>query len=497
MHSSITGCQTYSGFGAAMRPTPGGDIRNPVDVSGFDGITFWAKAGTGTQGALYLELLSQECLPASVGGTAVSPVIDQYNCHGKLFTSIPTTWTQFFVPFGTAGPRWFPFPSAAMGCAAGSFCEAPQLVTSHFLGFQFALEDPFNNGGVLNSYDVWIDDVALYSFSDAPANAGLGTWPQTDATNTFPQDRTFTGCTKPTGATGKLLQDAYLAWKARFVVADGANLRVISPEIDTGNPTVSEGIGYGMLMAVYMADKPLFDGLLGYWKAHPSAQSMLMTWKIGGTGGSGSASDADQDVAFALQMARRQWGSAYDTDAATILSQFLANDVDANNYLKAGNTLGGKNLINPSYFAPAFYKFFATVDAANATRWNALAANCYTQLGNISGTNGLVPAWCNSNCTIRGSGGLNFVDELLYQYDSHRMPWRIGLDQCWNGDANAVAYLDRVVGFFASASDTEGLSSLLDVYTGDGTAPASPTVYGYNSMSLVGPASAAALKPSV
>ena len=32
--------------------------------------------------------------------------------------------------------------------------------------------------------------------------------------------------------------------------------------------TVSEGMGYGMLAAVYMDDRPTFDGLLAYVNAH-------------------------------------------------------------------------------------------------------------------------------------------------------------------------------------------------------------------------------------
>jgi endo-1,4-beta-D-glucanase Y len=503
MHSSISGCQTYSGFGAALHPVLGGNVRNPVDVSTYDGISFWIKAGSGTQGPLYLEFNSKECVPVAAGGVAVSPVIDANNCHGKLLTSIPTTWTQMFVPFGTTGARWLPtFGSGTNVCASGNFCEAPALNPANMLSFQFALEDPFDQKPALaSSYDVWVDDVAFYKFSDTPKDAGLKTWSQTGAANTFPQDKTFTGCTKPTGATGKLIQDAYVNWKAKFVVADGSNFKVISPEIDTGSPTVSEGMGYGMLMAVYMGDKALFDGLLGYWKAHGSGQNMLMTWKIGGTGGTGSATDADEDTAFALQMAVKQWGSSYSSDASAILGQFLANDVDSAGYLKPGNLFGGQTLTNPSYFAPAFYRYFASVDTANASKWNALVANCYTELGNISGSKGLVPAWCtgsaSSPCSTPGSGGKNYADELTYQYDSHRTPWRIGLDVCWNGASAASAgksYLDKVVGFFADASNTAGISSLADIYSTTGT----PTGAGggtivYNSMSLVGCAGAGAM----
>jgi endo-1,4-beta-D-glucanase Y len=498
MHSSISGCQTYSGFGAALRPVSGGDVRNPVDVSAYDGISFWAKTGSGTAAPLYLELVSTKCVPASAGGIATNTAIDQYNCHGKVIGSIPTTWTQYFVPFMATGPRWFPTAgssSSGLSCASGNFCEAPALELANFQGFQFALEDPFNNGGASASYDVWIDDVALYKFSDSPADQGLSTWTQS-GNNAFPADKTYTGCTKPSGATGKLLRNAYAAWKAKFVVADGSNQRVLSPEIDgpNSNVTVSEGMGYGMLLAAYTGDKALFDGLLGYWKGHPSSQSMLMTWKI--PGGSGSATDADEDTAFALQLARKQWGSAYDSDASTILSQILSADVTSDNYLKSGNNFGSKDPTNPSYFAPSFYKYFATVDTGNASRWNALVTNGYTLLNSISGTNGLVPAWCYSNCTQRGSNGLNYTDEQRYQYDSHRTPWRIGLDKCWNNDSNATTYLNKVVGFFASASDTEGISSLGDIYESNGTIATGAAAYAYNSMSLLGCAGVGAMGSS-
>ena len=42
---------------------------------------------------------------------------------------------------------------------------------------------------------------------------------------------------------------------------------------------MSEGIGYGMIAAVYMYDRPTFDGLWGYAKTHFDANG-LMNWKI-------------------------------------------------------------------------------------------------------------------------------------------------------------------------------------------------------------------------
>jgi hypothetical protein len=72
----------------------------------------------------------------------------------------------------------------------------------------------------------------------------------------------------------------------------------------------------------------------------------------------------------------------------------------------------------------------------------------------------------------------------MYQLDSHRTPWRIGVDQCWNNDANAKAYLNKVVGFFSTITENTGLSSLGDVYTSAGAINATSSIY--NSMSLIG-----------
>ena len=141
---------------------------------------------------------------------------------------------------------------------------------------------------------------------------------------------------------------------------------------------------------------------------------------------------------------------------------------------------------NPSYFAPAYYRVFATIDTAGAATWNAVRASSYTFLKAMQGTNGLVPAWCGSNCTTRGGGG--YADADKYQYDSHRTPWRMALDVCWNDNADAKAYVNKVTDFFISQSDTEGLGAVADLYNGAGTecATGCSSPAKYNSMSLLG-----------
>src|SRR5690606_39768830 len=60
-------------------------------------------------------------------------------------------------------------------------------------------------------------------------------------------------------------------------------------------------------------------------------------------------------------------------------------------------------------------------------------------------TNGLAPAWCDPDTGEPEE--TNGVDN--YQYDSARIPFRIGQDYCYSGDERAKAYLQKVSAFFA------------------------------------------------
>jgi endo-1,4-beta-D-glucanase Y len=476
LHSTATGHPSYVGIGANFLAS--GTTRSAVDLSAYDGISFRIKAGGGSSQAVLFELLTKENQPPANGGTASGPA-DQYNTRGVLLTAIPSTWTTIQVPFGLMGPR--NLPSAQ--CVAGTFCEAPRLNRASMLGLQFSVYDQFppDSGG----YDLWIDDVKLYT-----GNGGLAP-PPTGGMFPFPRDQSIGTCTKPTGASGKFLVDAYLKWKRTFVVAAGSGLRVQRPE--NNNDSVSEGIAYGMLIAVYMNDKALFDGLFNYWTSNVASgggtAGPLMTWQI--PGGTGSATDADQDAAFALLMAQKQWGGSYQNAATSMISNIWTYDIEASTfYPKGGSTFTGSGsaLTNPSYFSPAYYRAFATVDTAHP--WSSVVSAVYTALANIQSkvTSGLVPAWCTSQCT--GIGGGNYPDNNMYQYDSHRTPWRIGLDACWNNESRAVSYVTATTGFFAAQSKTAGLGGLADIYgtTGSRGANAKP-----NSMSLIGTAAAGAM----
>lgn len=476
-HSTATNHPQYVGFGATLSPGATAGVKKAVSLDQYTGISFKIKSGSGNAPPIWFEMLNKETQPADLSGTATNDQVDKYNTRGRLLEGIGTEWKTFNVAFSTLAPRYLP-----SDCAAGVKCEAPGFNPKSALGLQFSLYDQFNTTG---KYDLWVDDVNLTT-----GDTGLPPLTQGTGNKPFPQDAALgNGCTKPTGASGKQLVEAFQRWKSTFVTNDQGNLRVKRPE--ASNDTVSEGIAYGMLIAVYMNDRTLFDGLWAYWKAHP-ASGLLMTWKL--PGGSGSAIDADEDAAFALIQASKQWGGTYLTDAKSLLGQIASSEIEAGtNVVKPGNQFGGSSLTNPSYFAPAYYRVFATVDTANAAVWNGAVTSSYKFLNAIEGTNGLVPAWCSDDCKSRGGGG--YADADKYQYDSHRTPWRMALDVCWNGNADAKDYVNKVTSFFVSKSDAQGMGSLADLYDGSGNACTTGCSQAAraNSMSIIGTAAAGAM----
>ena len=340
-----------------------------------------------------------------------------------------------------------------------------------------------------------------------PGSAGMAGSP-TGAHYPFPQNQRLSHCTYPTAANPADVQKAYAAWKTALLTSSGAggHLRVQrpnSPSAET-NSTVSEGIAYGMLIAVALDDEHTFDELWKYSQLWLDS-SGLMNWYINAAGtqalGTGGATDADEDMAWALVMADRQWGGKGSLDkpyldyAKTQIKAIWDHEIDHQNseFLLAGDTWGGNIIFNASYFAPNEYRVFGAVtnDAAN---WGHVIDTGYTILGkslnqtNGNADNGLVPAWCDTSGApkVPQNGGAT-----NYQYDSARIPFRIGLDYCVSGEARAQTYLAKVSQFFAGV----GASKIVDGYDLNGTPHPDPdsAANGPQSAVFVGSAAVGAM----
>jgi endo-1,4-beta-D-glucanase Y len=358
-----------------------------------------------------------------------------------------------------------------------------------------------------------------------------GPTPPTNGTNfPFPQNRQMSSCIYPTAYDNDDVTAAYTKWKADLVVSDSKSggQRVQRTSTDgvnantPANSTVSEGIGYGLIIAVYMGDHTLFDNLWKYEQAHLDPNG-LMNWSIDSSGnttssggmtlGGGGATDADEDMAWALAMADKQWGSAgtnnYLKLAQTQIGAIWNHEVYQSKLAGPGDSWGPTNLfndINISYFAPAYYRLFKQLDSSHD--WDAVNTTVYDTIFGPSGngmgalnssnkntTNGLVPGWCTS------TGGSSSAGPFNYQYDACRTPFRIGVDWCLNASSaasaatainpsRAQAYVKLTTSFFSGV----GAAAIVDGYNMDGTLAtgANPVSKG-QSAAFLGPAGVGAM----
>jgi endo-1,4-beta-D-glucanase Y len=304
-------------------------------------------------------------------------------------------------------------------------------------------------------------------------------------TQPFPANKTYANGLMAGNRNSQDALSNYNTWKTNYLEAcNNGRYRV---KFDDRSQTVSEGIGYGMLLSAYAGDRTIFDGLWNYYKDNRNGNG-VMNWKIsgcGGTVGANGATDADEDAAMALIVADYQWGTSgtinYKNDAKALITAIKNTEVESGSFvLKPGDQFGGSSNTNPSYFAPGYYRTFATY--MNDASWNNVADKCYVVINNNLSVNnavgGLVSDWCTA------SGG--YSQGRNYSYDAARTPWRIAVDYAWYGNASAKAYSKKSSDFVRV--NLGGSQNVKDGYSQNGSVTGS-----FHNSTFVGAFAAAAM----
>jgi endo-1,4-beta-D-glucanase Y len=300
----------------------------------------------------------------------------------------------------------------------------------------------------------------------------------------FPSNQTYTYGLKPTRTTSKST-DQYNRWLTLKRDCDATRARVIW---NTEEYTLSEGIGYAMMITAYKNDIDLYWKFWQYYLNYSGDNEGLMHWKINACGSvaqRGAATDGDLDVAMSLIIASKRWdaqlGSTYYADQAKrIIGLIKSKEVDANGYLRAGIRFGGGSdadggdVMNPSYFATGYFKAFG--DFTNDRGfWDNVVTKCYDVINaNLNyapnaAKGGLVSDWCNHLGQHRPdlANQYGWPDQgTIHGSDASRTPWRIAIDYVWYGDSRAKAYLERVNGF---VRDKGGIANIKSKYNMWGT----------------------------
>ncbi|MCG7407226.1 glycosyl hydrolase family 8 [Paenibacillus sp. ACRRX] len=286
----------------------------------------------------------------------------------------------------------------------------------------------------------------------------------------FPQHTSYTsGSIKPNHVTQSAMDNTvkskWNSWKSKYLKPAGTGKYYV--KYNSKGETVSEAHGYGMLLTVIMAGheanaQGYFDGLYQYYKAHPSNNnSYLMAWKQNSSfqniGGANSATDGDMDIAYALLLADKQWGSSgtinYLQAAINMINAIMAKDVNQSKWTtRLGDwaTSGTEDTATrPSDFMLSHMKAFGA--ATGDAKWTNVINKTYSIINtlytNNSPNTGLLPDF------VILSGGVYkpVSGELIesehdghYHYNSCRTPWRITTDYLISGDNRALSQLNQL-----------------------------------------------------
>jgi hypothetical protein len=472
LHTSGSGFSDWGvGIGFSLAGTP----MEPTvyDASAWTGIRFKAKKGSGGLTPVRFNI----SIPATEGidsGGTCDPETNEdcYNHPGRFLEGsyeVGSSWRTYHFCFDRDLYPQF-LPSALTNAQRDS-------VSSNLLKMQFIFNkaiDPSKdvetdeNGGLYDlgsEFDFWVDDLELTN-DPCPEALFEGT-----GNKPFPQNTAPGSCelVPNVAAYNTALSEYYAMWKENFLQSDGG---VFSPE---DSRVISEGMGYGMLIAAAFGDKDTFDQMWSYVSAR--LESGLMKWTDSGTG---SATDADADIAYALLIGADQWGGDYGTRATSMISAMNGEDVSGDR-ITPGSNWDGKTAYNPSYFTPAYY-------AAFGGSWGSTILNSGYSILDLcednfmaANDNGLVPDWCDasSGAKLNGQQTAQVTSTLCdstcdhYAFDAARVPWRIGVDACLNGRSQATTYLNQLIGHFVGLYTAERIDLMRSGYrSSDGMAHA-------------------------
>ena len=242
----------------------------------------------------------------------------------------------------------------------------------------------------------------------------------------------------------------------------------------------TEGMSYGMMIAVQLDKKEVFDRIYRWAKTYmqmkDGKQKGYFSWSVkpdGSNPARGAAADGELYFITSLIFASNRWGNDtginYLKEAQDLLDVIMGEDgqlrlIDKNTDLIA--FVPGANYTDPSYHLPAFYEVWAKyANDGRADYWLKCARTSREYLHkSIHPVTGLNPDYNNFDGSLMKTGR-TLGD--AFRYDSWRVPMNIALDYSWScADREwQTQYGHRLQDFLYS----QGIDTFLDQYNIDGT----------------------------
>lgn len=260
------------------------------------------------------------------------------------------------------------------------------------------------------------------------------------------------------------------------------------------NDVRSEGMSYGMMIAVQLDKKAEFDALWNWSKTymyrgepgHPAHGYFAWSMQTNGVPNDETpAPDGEEYYVMALYFAAHRWGDGqgiynYKAEADKLLTDMLHREVVHGRTKRGPYSCGNmfepdykmirfvpgldRNFTDPSYHLPAFYELWALWGPPADRKFYAEAAQVSRDFfqKTTNPKTGLAPDYANFDGTPHTRANPASAN---FQYDSWRTAMNWSVDWAWWAkDPRERQLSDRIQAFFAS----EGVAAYGNRYTLDG-----------------------------
>ena len=251
----------------------------------------------------------------------------------------------------------------------------------------------------------------------------------------------------------------------------------------------SEGMSYGMMVAVMMNDQVVFDKLWSFSKTYMQNKDGntkdFFAWQLRATPpytplDTNPAPDGEEYFAMALMFANNRWGSRegifdYQTEANDILHDMIYTQTDSTRLMMHPvyqqieflTGLSVDSFTDPSYHLPAFYELWALWAEENNDYWHQAAQVSRDFLETAAHP---VTGLFSDYASHEGEPKITSFNPFSHKsaYDSYRVIGNLAMDYHWiSKSPKMLALIDRQVSFFKS--EIEEYGNFVAVYDLDGT----------------------------
>jgi len=280
---------------------------------------------------------------------------------------------------------------------------------------------------------------------------------------------------QPTPAQAKTSQAVtqYKQWQKIYV--GGKTQKYVKSNNGQGTTTaLSEGQGYGMLAAVLAAKKganthATFNQMYKYYRAHRvSSKVPLMQWQQTKRSGKmtsigsqkNSATDGDLDIAYALILADKKWGSKqtnYRAAAKKLIKAIKQKEINKTTYLPTmGNWATNSydvSKLRPSDLITGYFKTFAKY--TKDSTWTTVAKRSQIAVKKLSARQktGLFPDFIlatGKSIKLKAVKPYSIESGTDNQvgYNANRVPWRLAQTYKISKDSVTKKALTKQLTFF-------------------------------------------------